>query len=182
MDSQLVVGLGNPGPEYRDTRHNMGQAVLDRLAHRLGCRFRLRRTAHVAEARHGADVLHLAKPVSFMNVVGPSVARLLRDLGLDAGALIVVYDDIDLPFGKVRIRLRGRHGGHNGVRSILDTVGTDAVRRVKIGVGRPESRERGDVSDWVLDGFTDEERDALPSVLDRAADAVLEVARMDRVG
>ncbi len=168
------MGLGNPGPAYRETRHNVGQAVLNRLAHRLGCRFRLRGPAALAEARWAGEPLYLAKPTSFMNVVGPGVARLLGELRLHAGALIVVYDDIDLPFGQVRIRHKGRHGGHNGVRSLIETLGTEAFRRVKVGVGRPGARD--EVVDWVLTPFTAEERDALPGVLERAADAVLELA------
>jgi PTH1 family peptidyl-tRNA hydrolase len=170
---QVVVGLGNPGPEYRETRHNVGQAVLDRLASRLGVRFRIRGPAALAETEWQGARVYLAKPIAFMNVAGPSVARLLRLLALDPTALILVYDDLDLPFGRIRIRHKGRHGGHNGVRSVLDTLGTDAVRRVKVGVGRPTARD--EVVDWVLSGFTPEEREALPAILDRAADAALEL-------
>jgi peptidyl-tRNA hydrolase, PTH1 family len=171
---QVVVGLGNPGPAYRDTRHNLGQAVADRLAERLHGRFRLRGPAHVAEVTWAGERLYLAKPVSFMNVVGPSVARLLRLLELEPSSLIVVYDDIDLPFGRVRVRHQGRHGGHNGVRSLIESLGTEAFRRVKVGVGRPTSKD--DVVDWVLTGFLPDEREALPDVVERAADAVLELA------
>jgi PTH1 family peptidyl-tRNA hydrolase len=172
--AQVVVGLGNPGPAYRDTRHNLGQAVADRLAERLHGRFRLSGPAHVAEVTWAGEPLFLAKPVSFMNVVGPSVARLLRLLDLEPSALIVVYDDIDLPFGRVRVRHQGRHGGHNGVRSLIESLGTEAFRRVKVGVGRPASK--GEVVDWVLTGFLPDEREALPEVVERAADAVLELA------
>ncbi|HEV8308296.1 MAG TPA: aminoacyl-tRNA hydrolase [Methylomirabilota bacterium] len=171
---QLVVGLGNPGPAYQDTRHNVGQAVLDRLAQRLGGRFRLRGPAVLAETTWNGAPLHLAKPVTFMNVVGPGVARLLRDLGLDPTTLIVVHDDIDLPFGRVRIRHKGRHGGHNGVRSLIDALGTEGFRRVKVGVGRPDTKD--EVVDWVLAGFDSAEREALPVILEQAADAVLRLA------
>jgi PTH1 family peptidyl-tRNA hydrolase len=170
----VVVGLGNPGPTYRDTRHNVGQAVTDRLAERLGGHFHPRGPAMVAEAAGPEAPLYLAKPTGFMNVIGPGVARLLGDLGLDPAALIMVYDDLDLPFGTVRVRHRGRHGGHNGVRSVLEALETEEVRRVKVGIGRPASRE--EVSDWVLTGFTAEEREALPDVIERAADAALELA------
>ena len=171
---QLVVGLGNPGPEYRDTRHNVGQAVLDRLARRLHCRFRTRGPAVVAEGDWAGAPLYLAKPIAFMNVVGPGVARLLRQLRLDPSALIVVYDDLDLPFGRVRIRQKGRHGGHNGVRSLIEALGTEAFRRVKLGIGRPVTKD--EVVDWVLTKFSAAEREAIPQVLDRAVEAVLHLA------
>ncbi len=167
---QAVVGLGNPGPAYQDTRHNVGQAVVDRLAHRL----RGRRPAALTEVEWAGNRLYLAKPVAFMNAVGPPVARLLRDLRLEPADLIVVYDDLDLPFGRVRIRQKGRHGGHNGVRSLIESLGTEAFRRVKVGIGRPATRD--EVVDWVLTEFTREEREELPALLERAADAVLELA------
>jgi peptidyl-tRNA hydrolase, PTH1 family len=171
--TQLVVGLGNPGSDYQESRHNIGQAVLDRLARRLHCRYARRGPSVVAHAEWADRPLYLAKPLSYMNVVGSAVARLLGDLGLDPGALIVVYDDLDLPFGEVRVRLRGRHGGHNGVRSLIDALGTQEIRRVKVGIGRPSSR--GEVVDWVLTGFTRDELVALPEILERAADRVLEL-------
>jgi PTH1 family peptidyl-tRNA hydrolase len=170
----VIVGLGNPGPEYRETRHNLGHMVIEELARRLDARFHLRGPAHVAEAVSGEMALHLAKLVSFMNVSGPPLARLLRLLDADPRQLVVVYDDLDLPFGTVRTRLRGRFGGHHGMESILTTLGTQEVRRVKIGVGRPETR--GEIVDWVLTPFSAEERDALPGVIERAADAAVALA------
>jgi PTH1 family peptidyl-tRNA hydrolase len=170
----VVVGLGNPGPTYEDTRHNLGHAVADHLAGRLRGRFRPRGPAAVAEVEWAGERLYLAKPVAAMNVVGPPVARLLADLGLDPAALIVVYDDLDLPFGRVRVRHKGRHGGHNGVRSLIESLGTEAFSRVKLGIGRPESRDQ--VVDWVLTGFTPAEQDAVPDLIERAADAVLGLA------
>ena len=171
---RVIVGLGNPGSEYRETRHNLGHRVVETLAERLEARFRLRGPAHVAEAVWQDVPLHLAKLVSFMNVSGPPVARLLRLLEATPDQLVVVYDDLDLPFGTVRIRQRGRHGGHHGMQSILTTLGIQEVRRVKIGVGRPATRDQ--VVDWVLTSFSDEERDALPGVIERAADAALALA------
>jgi PTH1 family peptidyl-tRNA hydrolase len=168
---RIIVGLGNPGPEYHATRHNLGHMVVERLAERLNACFRLRGPAHVAETVWRGAPLHLAKLVSFMNVSGPPVARLLRLLDAAPDQLVVVYDDLDLPFGTVRTRQRGRHGGHHGMESILATLGTQEVRRVKIGVGRPETRDA--VVDWVLTPFSTEERDALPGMIERAADAAL---------
>jgi PTH1 family peptidyl-tRNA hydrolase len=170
---QVVVGLGNPGPTYRETRHNLGHAVVDRLAERLGGRFGRRGPAVVAETGWVGEPLFLAKPAGYMNVVGPVVGQLLADLGLDPAALVVVYDDLDLPYGRVRRRHRGRHGGHNGVRSLIEALGTEAFRRVKIGIGRPESKD--EVVDWVLTEFTPAEREALPGVIEQAADAVLDL-------
>jgi PTH1 family peptidyl-tRNA hydrolase len=168
-----VVGLGNPGPEYHATRHNLGQRVVDRLAERLGGRFRARGPAAVAEVVWLGEPLYLAKPFSFMNVVGGSVKRLLHLYGLGPEALVVVYDDLDLPFGRVRVRHQGRHGGHNGVRSLLDVLGTDQIRRVKVGVGRPQSRD--DVVDWLLTPFERDEEAALPEIVERAAQATLDL-------
>jgi PTH1 family peptidyl-tRNA hydrolase len=170
---QLVVGLGNPGLAYRDTRHNIGHHVLDVLAGRLGGRFHPRGLALVAEAEHAGRRVALAKPLGFMNTVGPPVARLLATLGLEPAALILVQDDLDLGFGQVRVRLRGSHGGHNGVRSLVEALGTTEIRRVKVGIGRPAGRD--EVVDWVLTGFDAEERAGLAPVVDRAADRVLEL-------
>jgi PTH1 family peptidyl-tRNA hydrolase len=170
----VIVGLGNPGPAYRQTRHNLGHRVVEELAERLDARFRLRGPAHVAEAVWHGTPLYLAKLVSFMNVSGPPLARLLRLLGATPAQLVIVYDDLDLPFGSVRTRQRGRFGGHRGMESILVTLGTQEVRRVKIGVGRPATRD--EVVDWVLTGFSDEEQEALPGVIERAANAALALA------
>ena len=167
----VIVGLGNPGPTYADTRHNLGQRVIDHLAARLGARFRLVGSAHVAEARVEGRTLHLAKLLSFMNVSGPPLARLLRLLATTPARLVVVYDDLDLPFGTVRVRQKGRHGGHRGMLSVLQTLGTEEVRRVKIGVGRPGTR--AEVVDWVLTPFSQEEREALDGIIERAAEAAL---------
>jgi PTH1 family peptidyl-tRNA hydrolase len=170
----VVVGLGNPGPEYRETRHNVGQGVVEHLAARLDRRFRTTPGAEVAEGPWDGGWLVLAKPEAFMNVSGPAVARVLRDAGVGPADLILTHDDLDLPFGRVRLRHGGRHGGHNGVRSVLDTLGTERIRRVKVGIGRPA--ERADTVDWVLTGFTPEERAALPALLARAGDLVMALA------
>jgi peptidyl-tRNA hydrolase, PTH1 family len=174
---RVIVGLGNPGAEYRDTRHNLGHQVVEELAARFGARFRVLGPAHVAEADWRGAPLRLAKLVTFMNVSGPPLARLLRLLDATPDQLVVVYDDLDLPFGTVRVRLRGRHGGHHGMESVLTSLGTQEVRRVKIGVGRPATRD--EVVDWVLTPFSDEEKEALPEVIERAADAALRLAGGD---
>jgi peptidyl-tRNA hydrolase, PTH1 family len=172
--ANAVVGLGNPGPEYRDTRHNVGQRVLDHLARTLKKAWRRDGPAMIARAGWRGEPLYLVKPISFMNVSGPVVARALRLVGADPRDLILVYDDIDLPLGVVRVRMKGSAGGHNGVRSIIDTLGTDEIRRVKIGIGRPE--HRGDVPDHVLAAFEPEELDAVDKAVIEAAERVLALA------
>lgn len=168
--AQAIVGLGNPGPDYRDTRHNMGARALDALAKKLKVRFQ-RVSGHlVTQCKWRGDVLYLIKPQCFMNAMGPPVARVTRKLQLVAGDLIIVYDDLDLPLGRVRVRLKGSAGGHNGMRSLISTLGTDQLRRVKVGIGRPASpgRDREEIVDHVLSAFLPDE---LPTVEAACLDA-----------
>ncbi|MGH7184946.1 MAG: aminoacyl-tRNA hydrolase, partial [Pseudomonadota bacterium] len=151
------------GPDYRDTRHNMGARALDALAKKLKVRFQ-RMSGHlVARSKWRGDIVYLIKPQCFMNAMGPPVARVTRKLQLAAGDLIIVYDDLDLPLGRVRVRLKGSAGGHNGMRSLIGTLGTDQLRRVKIGIGRPASagHDREEIVDHVLSAFFPDE---LPTV------------------
>jgi PTH1 family peptidyl-tRNA hydrolase len=171
--AHVVAGLGNPGPRYQDTRHNVGQRVLDHLAPTLRAGWRDEGWALVARGRWRDEPVHLVKPRSFMNVTGPVVALALRRLHAEPADLIVVYDDIDLPFGTVRTRLRGSHGGHNGMRSVIEALGTDEIRRVKVGVGRPDRKE--DVADHVLDRFRREEEPVMEEAVALAARRVLEL-------
>lgn len=175
--AQAVVGLGNPGPEYRNTRHNVGQRVVDALARRIHARFERDGPHAVAAGRWQGEPLYLIKPGSFMNVTGPPMARLARKLHLGPADLVIVFDDIDLPLGKVRVRSSGSAGGHNGVRSMIDAFATDALRRVKIGVGRPgrpgEDRDR--VADHVLSPFLPEEHEEVARACDEAADQVMKL-------
>ncbi len=128
--AQAVVGLGNPGPEYRNTRHNVGQRVVDLLARALHKRPTREGTALVARGEWQGETLYLVKPLAFMNASGPPVARVAARLGLSPAELILAYDDIDLALGIVRVRMKGSHGGHKGVRSIMEALGTDELRRV----------------------------------------------------
>lgn len=171
--SWLVVGLGNPGPRYETTRHNIGQLVVDELAARRGERF----TAHKANARvaetwlrPGAAKLVLAKPNSFMNVSGGPVSSLAKYYGIDAERVIVVHDELDIPFDTVKLKNGGGHGGHNGVRDVVKALGTADFPRVRVGIGRPPGRQ--DPADWVLDPFGATERTTLPILVGDAADAV----------
>ncbi|WP_029947779.1 aminoacyl-tRNA hydrolase [Leifsonia aquatica] len=173
----LVVGLGNPGPGYAATRHNVGQMVLDELAARGGLTFKTHKTnATVAEGRltPGGPRFVLAKPNTYMNVSGGPVAQLLRFYSLDPSRLIVVHDELDIPFDTVRLKSGGGHGGHNGVRDIIAATGTGDFTRVRVGVGRPPGSQAA--ADHVLKAFGAEERKNLPILIGDAADAVEQIA------
>jgi len=174
----LVVGLGNPGPGYAGNRHNVGQMVLAELADRASAGFKTHRTnASVAEGRTGiaGPRLVLAKPASFMNVSGAPVAALLRFYKLEPERLIVVHDELDIPYDTLRLKTGGGHGGHNGIRDIIAALGTGDFARVRVGVGRPPGRQPA--ADYVLKDFSGEERKTLPNLLSDAADAVESIAR-----
>ncbi len=178
MDAWVVVGLGNPGPSYAGTRHNVGQMTVDELARRAGAAFRSHKGhAHVADVRLGTGPggapgpkAVLAKPTSYMNVSGGPVASVLRMNGATPDHLVVVHDDLDIPFGQVRLKLGGGEGGHNGLRSITSAIGTRDYVRVRVGIDRPPGRM--DPADYVLRPFGTAERKELPWLLDAAADAV----------
>ena len=176
--SQVVVGLGNPGPEYQDTRHNVGQRVVDCLAGRLRGSYSREGDTVAAQIRWRGDTVHLVKPQAFMNVSGPAVRRALARLGAEPIDLVLVYDDIDLPLGTIRVRMKGSHGGHNGVRSVIETLATEDIRRVKVGIGRPE--RKGDVPDHVLTRFDAEEDEIVGKAVETAADRVLELLAKSR--
>ena len=174
--AHVVVGLGNPGPEYQETRHNVGQRVLDHLAsstfHR---RWQRDDATLLSTGTWRGEQVKLVKPQSFMNVTGPVVARALRRHEAEPTDLILVYDDIDLPLGTVRIRMKGSHGGHNGVRSVIEALGTEEVRRVKVGIGRPD--HKADVPDHVLARFEPDELAIVAEAVSVAAEKVLELIR-----
>ncbi|WP_045876402.1 aminoacyl-tRNA hydrolase [Pseudofrankia sp. DC12] len=167
----LVVGLGNPGPEYASTRHNAGYLVVDLLAERHGARLRSHKSrADAAQLRLGGAAAVLARPRSYMNVSGPTVAALRSFFKVDPARVIVVHDELDIPFGAVRLKRGGGDNGHNGLRSITSSLGTRDYLRVRFGIGRPPGRM--DPADFVLRDFAAPERRELPFLVDRAADAV----------
>ncbi|WP_150308185.1 aminoacyl-tRNA hydrolase [Planctomonas psychrotolerans] len=177
QETWLVVGLGNPGSGYAGNRHNVGQMVLAELADRLSASFRSHRTnASVAEGRTYAagPKLVLAKPNTFMNVSGGPVANLLRFYSLPPERLIVVHDELDIPFDSLKLKFGGGHGGHNGIRDILAALDTGDFTRVRVGIGRPPGRQPA--ADFVLRDFAAAERQVLPSALSDAADAVEAIA------
>ncbi|MFZ5634642.1 MAG: aminoacyl-tRNA hydrolase [Bacillota bacterium] len=169
----LVAGLGNPGREYAGTRHNMGFRVLDVLSSRLNAPV----TKPLFKSFTGRAVLSgrtivLAKPQTYMNLSGNAVAALMNWFKIPRRGLVVVFDDIDLPPGKIRVRPRGGHGGHHGLESIIEKIGTDQFTRVRIGIGRPPTPEY-DVAHWVLSRLTEEEEKLVGHALERAAEAVI---------
>jgi PTH1 family peptidyl-tRNA hydrolase len=172
----LVVGLGNPGREYAGNRHNVGFLVADLLAGRIGARFSRHRkaVAEVAEGRLGvgadAPRLVLAKPMTFMNLSGGPVAGLAQFYKAPLGQIIAVHDELDIPYGQLRLKVGGGEGGHNGLRSMSRSLGSKEYIRVRFGIGRPPGRQ--DPADFVLSDFSAVERKELDFLVDRAADAV----------
>ena len=172
-ETWLIVGLGNPGPRYESTRHNVGQMVIAELAARRGETLRAHKTnARVAETwlRPGAAKLVLATPNSFMNTSGGPVSQLARFYDVAPDRVVVVHDELDIPFDTIKLKTGGGHGGHNGIRDVAKALGTPEFARVRVGIGRPHGRQ--DPADWVLDPFGAAERTQLPVLLGDAADAV----------
>ena len=168
----LVVGLGNPGARYESTRHNMGFLALDRLAEREKLRFnKLRFKAWTAEWKLGEDKELVMKHQTYMNLSGESVGAAARFYKIPADHILVVSDDISLPVGKLRLRSAGSAGGHNGLKNIIQHLGTDRFPRIKVGVGSPQQAGY-DVVDWVIGMPTGEDQNVLLDALDRAAQAI----------
>lgn len=166
----IIAGLGNPGPEYAGTRHNAGAMVLALLAERVGARFKAHRTRNgIAEGRLSGQPVTLARPQSYMNLSGGPVAALAAFYKLSPERVVVIHDELDVPFGGVRLKLGGGDNGHNGLRSITASLGTRDYYRVRVGIGRPPGRM--DPAAFVLKDFSPVERKELPFALDRAADA-----------
>ncbi|RMF42955.1 MAG: aminoacyl-tRNA hydrolase [Anaerolineae bacterium] len=170
-DTFLIAGLGNPGREYRLTRHNAGFLLLDRLATDLGVTFsRMQHKALITQARYAGKKLILAKPQTYMNLSGQSVGALMKFYKLPPEALLVAYDDVDLPFGVLRLRPKGGTGGHKGMKSIQERLGTQNFPRLRIGIGRPPGRM--DAAAYVLQQFSAQEQEALPGIFDRGLEAI----------
>lgn len=168
----LIVGLGNPGPEYKFNRHNIGFMVADELARKLDAEFsRVQSNALVAQARRSQQRIILAKPRTYVNRSGLAVGALLRFYKAPQEKLLVIYDDVDLPFDTLRLRSEGGSAGHNGMRSIIENLGSQEFARLRVGVGRPKGRMR--TPDHVLQDFSKSEQEELIFVLQRATEAAL---------
>lgn len=169
---RLIVGLGNPGLQYAQTRHNIGWLVIDELARRVGATWRKDGQAEIADVRlgpaPGAKVL-LVKPQTFMNASGKAVIPYMQFYKLEPEHLLVVQDDLDSPFGLLKLRPSGRHGGQNGVRDIIRLLGHEQFARLKIGISRPPAGR--DPADWVLSKWHDEEKDTLAELVRLGANA-----------
>lgn len=173
MSVKIIVGLGNPGAQYAQTRHNVGWLVLDELARRAGASWRKEgKDAEVAEVRLGPGVgvkVLLVRPLTFMNASGKAVAPLVSFYKLGGESLLVLQDDLDSPFGLLRVRMGGRHGGQNGVRDIIRLLGHEAFARLKIGISRPPAGWA--VPDWVLSRWREEEKADLAELVRLGANA-----------
>ena len=169
-DRWLIVGLGNPGTQYAANRHNIGFMVCDRIAARIGAKFKRDRSrAEVLTGTVGGTPVTVAKPMTFMNLSGQPVAAVGRFFKVPPERLVVLHDELDIPFGSVRLKLGGGDNGHNGLRSITSAIGKD-YHRVRFGIGRPPGRI--DPADYVLHDFGAAERKELPEIIERGTDAV----------
>jgi len=169
---KIIAGLGNPGPGYANTRHNLGFMVLDRLAEVLGVAFdREKHQGLLAPAVYRGEKLLLVKPQTFMNRSGDCIARASRNAIYDPADLLAVVDDIHLPLGKIRLRAGGSAGGHNGLKSITERLGTPDYHRMRMGIG--DDRRDSDLADHVLSKFLPAEREAVADVINRGAEAAL---------
>ena len=170
MAAHLIVGLGNPGPKYLWTRHNAGFIVLDRFANLNGIPI----IKKSFDGLYGEGNLHgnrllLLKPQTFMNLSGRSVAAALRFHKITPADLLIIHDDLDIPFGQIKLKEGGGHGGHNGLRSLHQELGTGDYTRLRVGIGRPS---RGDMADYVLNNFAKSEMDSLPQLVDGVVDGL----------
>ena len=167
----LVVGLGNPGPQYAKTRHNLGFMVADLLAARMGATFKVhkRSGAEIATGRLAHRPVVLAKPRTYMNESGRQVGPLAKFYSVTPADVIVIHDELDIDFGQIRLKQGGGEGGHNGLRSLVNALGTKDFNRVRIGIGRPPGRK--DPAAFVLENFSANERPQVPTICEMAADA-----------
>jgi len=172
LDTFLIIGLGNPGREYRDNRHNFGFMLIDRLMIRLNARgMKLQSKAIVTDAPYNEHKLILAKPQTYMNLSGQSAQGLIHFYKLELSNVLIAHDDLDLPFGAIRMRPTGGPGGQKGLASTIEQLGTKDIPRLRLGIGRPPGKM--DPAAYVLQDFSKDETKELSSILDRAADAVL---------
>ncbi len=167
-----IVGLGNPGGKYSKTRHNIGFMVIDALADRLGIDLAEKKNHMIGEGLYEGEKIVLLKPLTYMNLSGIAVRTVLQYRNCPPGRLIVVHDDLDLPVGRIKIKTRGSSGGHRGIQSIIDSIGTNEFIRVKIGIGRPSDTP---TEVYVLNKFTPAENDTIRESIERASEAVLSI-------
>jgi peptidyl-tRNA hydrolase, PTH1 family len=165
--TSLIVGLGNPGAKYQHTRHNLGFMVIDKLGSSIDASSRERFQGAILETRRNDETLVLLKPLTFMNNSGASVSQVTRWYKVPHERILIIYDDLDLPYGTIRLRPGGSAGGHNGLASVIQHLGTDNVPRLRIGIGRPVT---GSTVNYVLTRFSKDEQGRLAGIVDTAAD------------
>jgi len=170
---QLVVGLGNPGKEYKYTRHNAGFMVVDALAKKLSARFKRKQNYFLATANIGGKAVIIAKPGTFVNLSGKAVKKIATDLGIKTDKILVIHDDADLSLGTLKIKKGGGHGGHNGVASIIDELNAKDFSRIRIGIGR----DNKDLKDYVLSEFSASEKKVIGKTIDLSLDAISVVVK-----
>jgi len=175
INVKVVAGLGNPGGKYENTPHNVGFDAVDRLAERCGCKFKhsLRFKAETVKTKIASESVVLIKPQTFMNLSGESIGALLRFYKATPADLIVIFDDVDLELGRIRVKPCGGSGGHNGLKSVIQHVGSGDFVRVRMGVGRGDGR--GDVMSHVLRKFTSGDRDSIENMVSKAVDSVYDI-------
>lgn len=176
LDTFLLIGLGNPGREYKDTRHNFGFMLIDRLAVRLNARgMKVQSKAIVTDGMYEDHKLILAKPQTYMNLSGPSVQGLVHFYKIPLTNIMVLSDDLDIPFGTIRIRAAGGPGGQRGLSSVIESLGTKDFPRLRLGIGRPPGKM--DPANFILQNFSRDEMKSISEILDAGADAVLEFVK-----
>ncbi len=174
---KLIIGLGNPGKKYTFTRHNLGFLVMDAMAISLDAKWSEDKDANAAviETNHEGEKLVLAKPMTFMNRSGQTVGSLIKKFNVETDDVWIVHDDVDLPFGVLRVRSDGSAGGHNGVKSVIDALGTKSFVRFRAGVGA--TPENVALEDWVLSKFSKQEQNALEGIATRASEKILSAVK-----
>ncbi len=167
---KCIVGLGNPGKKFEQTRHNIGFMIIDELARRHQIKLKKKKFngLYALESINGEKVV-LLEPQTYMNLSGESIRPLVEYYEIDLSDIVVIYDELDLPQGKIRLREKGGHGGHNGIRSIIDHLGTKEFKRIRVGIGRPSTPMP--VPDYVLGAFSKQEQQTMDQVVEKAADA-----------
>lgn len=167
---KLIVGLGNPGKQYKDTRHNAGFMVIDELANQLNIELnQIKFKGIYGEGRVGLEKVALLKPLTYMNLSGESLIQVIQFFKLDLNDILVIYDDLDTAVGQIRLRLKGSAGGHNGIKSIIQHVGSEQFNRIRVGIGRPLQGRK--IVDYVLGPFLAEEQQEIKVAVDKSAEA-----------
>lgn len=167
----LIVGLGNIGPEYFFTRHNIGFMTVDKIANSFETKFSMERLAYHAEIKYKGKQIHLIKPTTYMNLSGKAVNYWMKELKIEKENIIIISDDLALPFEKLRLKPKGSHGGHNGLRNIEEVLGNNEYARLRCGVG--DDFQKGRQVDYVLSEFTAKEMEVIPEFLDKIAEAAI---------